>query len=141
MTPGPVAAVVTGLLAGVAAALLIRPWTGLLVGGVVIVVVLVPRLRWLLSLFPALAVLFCGAFVVWSQTKNDWRTDINWPTHFWQLRTLGWLAVLALASDALIGLVRRAEPGEQPPLDDDSLAPRPDDDPAAPPSDDVPVAP
>jgi hypothetical protein len=111
VTPGPVATVVTGLLAGVAAALLIRPWTGLIVGGAVIVVLLVPRLRWMLSLFPALAVLACGAFVVWSQTENDWRTDINWPTHFWQLRTLGWLAVLALSADALVGLVRRAEPG------------------------------
>ena len=110
--PGPVAVVVTGVLSGVAAAVLIRPWCGLFVGGLVVLVLVVPRLRWVLSLFPVAAVLVIGVAVVAGQTKNNWATDINWPTHFWQLRTLGWLAVVTLAADVVVGLVRRAEPTE-----------------------------
>ncbi len=129
--PGVAAIGVTGVLSGAAAAVLIRPWCGLLVGGLVVLVLVVPRLRWLLSLFPAAAVIVIGVVVVAGQRMNNWQTDIYWPTHFWQLRTLGWLAVVMLAADVVVGLVRRAEPvhGEPRPGQDE---PQPDSSESAP---------
>lgn len=135
-TPGRVAIVATGLAAGIAAAVLIRPWCGLLVGGLVVLVLIQPRLRWLVSLFPVLAVLLLGIAVVANQSEHSWPTDINWPTHFWALRTLGWLAVVTLAADALIGLVRGAEPvGRHAPLEPPGPATDDDDAGSSPPGD------
>ena len=30
----------------------------------------------------------------------------EWPTFFWQVRTLGWIAIVFLAGDALVEIVR-----------------------------------
>jgi hypothetical protein len=109
---------VTGVLMGIAAAALVRPWCGLLVGGLVVLALVRPRWRWLLSLFPAAALVVCGLYVASNQIREDWVTDINWPTRFWRLRTLGWLAMVTLVADAVVGLVRRAEPTGAEPVSD-----------------------
>lgn len=102
----PVVAV-GALLAAVMAGALVRPWAGLLVGAVVAVVLVRPKLRWALALFPAYALMLCGVFVMAKQVHGNWPPVFEWPTRFWQVRTLGWLAIVFLAADALVELLRR----------------------------------
>lgn len=109
-TPGLVRIAVTAVLTGLAAAALIQPWCGLLVGGLVALVLVRPRLRFLLTFFPAIAVAGFGFYIAWNQFDQGWTADILWPARYWRLRTLGWLALALLGADAIVGLVRRAEP-------------------------------
>ncbi|HZJ25727.1 MAG TPA: hypothetical protein VFF40_01715, partial [Acidimicrobiia bacterium] len=111
---------VTAALTGIAAAALIQPWCGLVVGGLVALVAIRPRWRFVLTVFPVLALVGISLYMIESQIDRRWLTDIGWPGHFWRLRTLGWLALAFLAADVIVGLVRDAEPvggGDEPPTE------------------------
>jgi hypothetical protein len=101
--------VLTTLFAGLAAAAVVRPWCGLLVGAAVLLVLLRPRWRAVLSLFPFLALGLCGLYVAVVQFRSRYPVGLEWPGAFWRARTLGWLAIVFLAADVLVGLARRGE--------------------------------
>jgi hypothetical protein len=63
--------------------------------------------------------MLCGLFVAWAQFRHDYPPQFEWPTGFWRIRNIGWLAILLLAADAVVGLVRKAEP----PPDEEPVTP------------------
>ena len=110
--------VLTTLAAGLAASAIVRPWCGLLVAPAVLLVLLRPRWRAVLSLFPFLALGLIGLYVAFVQFRSHYPVGLEWPGGFWRARTLGWLAIIFLAADVLVGLARR---GENQPDDEDAL--------------------
>jgi hypothetical protein len=100
----------------VAAALgggLVRPWCAVLTGGVTLLVLLKPRWRAVLSLFPFLALGLCGLYAAASQFHYQVPSIFEWPTQLWRVRTLGWLAVVFFACDAIVEIVSRHAAREQ----------------------------
>ncbi len=106
--------VLTTLFAGFAASAIVRPWCGLLVGPLVLLVLLRPRWRAVLSLFPFLALGLCGLYVAVVQFRSHYPVGLEWPGGFWRARTLGWLAIVFLAADVIVGLARRGESQQDP---------------------------
>jgi hypothetical protein len=104
--PGVAGAVLATLLATAVGAVVVTPWVGLLVGAAVLLVLLAPRWRGVLSLVPAIALAGCGAFIAAKQLRSHLPATFEWPTFFWQVRTLGWIAIVFLAGDALVEIVR-----------------------------------
>lgn len=111
----------------VAAALgggLVRPWCAVLTGGVTLFVLLKPRWRAVLSLFPFLALGLCGLYAAASQFHYAVPAIFEWPTQLWRVRTLGWLAVVFFACDAIVEIVsRHAAREQQPPAVPDTAPP------------------
>jgi hypothetical protein len=128
----PSAAVIalTTIVAGLVSAAVVRPWTGLLVAGVVLLVLLRPRWRAVLSLFPVVALGLCGLYIAYVQYRSRYPVGLEWPGAFWRARTLGWLSIIFLSADVLVGLARRGE-GQ---ADDDEGATGRDDRPATDPT-------
>jgi arabinofuranan 3-O-arabinosyltransferase len=116
--------VLTTLFAGFAAAAIVRPWCGLLVAPAVLLVMLRPRWRAVLSLFPFLALGLIGLYVAFVQFRSHYPVGLEWPGGFWRARTLGWLAIIFLAADVLVGLARH---GENQPDPEDNEPPEPED--------------
>jgi arabinofuranan 3-O-arabinosyltransferase len=113
--PSTAVIALTTIAAGALAALAVRPWCGLLVGGAVLLVLLRPRWRAVVSLFPFVALGLCGLYVAVVQFRSRYPVGLEWPGAFWRARTLGWLAIIFLAADVLISLARKSDtdpPGE-----------------------------
>jgi hypothetical protein len=104
--PGWFGITIATLLALVAASIFVTPWVGVLFAASVLLVFLRPRWRPLLSLLPAFALAGCGAYIAVKQWHVRFPANFEWPTFFWQVRTLGWIAIVFLAGDALIEIVR-----------------------------------
>jgi hypothetical protein len=104
--PGVVGIVLTTVIALAVGAAVVTPWVGLLVGAAVLLVLLAPRWRGLLSLVPTIALAGCGAYIAAKQYRTNLPATFEWPTFFWQVRTLGWIAIVFLAADALVEIVR-----------------------------------
>jgi hypothetical protein len=123
--PSTAVIVLTTLFAGFAASAIVRPWCGLVVGPLVLLVLLRPRWRFVLSLFPFLALGLCGLYVAVVQFRSHYPVGLEWPGAFWRARTLGWLAIVFLAADVIVGLARRGESQPDPdpdPAHDSDLA-------------------
>ena len=71
-----------------------------------LVVLVRPRWRAVLSLLPAIALAGCGAYIAAKQFHARLPATFEWPTFFWQVRTLGWISIVFLAGDALVEIVR-----------------------------------
>lgn len=112
---GPLGAVVAVAIALVGGAVIVAPWVGVALAAVVLLVLLRPRERRLLALFPPFAIAFCGAYIAVKQWYGRLPPTFEWPTFFWQVRTLGWLAVVVLAADGLVELVTRRARAPDPP--------------------------
>lgn len=97
------------LAAGFAGAVVVAPWVGIVVGVLVLVVLARPGARWLLSLTPPLILAAAGLYIALKQFSNQFPPVFEWPTLFPRARTLGWLAVVLLAADALVELLRDRE--------------------------------
>ncbi len=97
-----VAPVVTGLLAG----LVVAPWVGVLIAVVVFALVERPRLRPLVMGVPAALLALSGAYIVIQQHRYHYPPVFEWPTLFPHARTLAWVAVLLLAADAIVEILR-----------------------------------
>ena len=96
------APLVTGLLA----ALVVAPWVGALTALVVFGLVARPRVRpWILAV-PALLLALCGLYIVIQQARYRYPPVFEWPTVFPHARTLAWIAVLLLAADAIVEILR-----------------------------------
>jgi hypothetical protein len=78
-------------------------------------VLLKPRWRAVLSLFPFLALGLCGLYAAASQFHYAVPAIFEWPTQLWRVRTLGWLAVVFFACDAIVEIVSRHAAREQQP--------------------------
>ncbi len=101
------------VMALAAGAVFVTPWVGALLGAAVLLVMLRPRWRGVLSLVPAVALAGCGAFIAAKQWYARLPATFEWPTFFWQVRTLGWIAIIFLAGDALVEIVRTRSTGRR----------------------------
>ncbi len=104
--PGGVGITLTTLIALIVGGVFVAPWVGVVFAIVVLLVLLRPRWRVLLSLLPALMLAACGAYIAAKQWHARFPPTFEWPTFFSRVRTLGWLSVLFLAGDALVEIVR-----------------------------------
>jgi hypothetical protein len=97
------------VVAGVAAvaALLLRPWAGLVVSALAALALLVRRGRAALALGAVALVGMAGAFVVVKQARNGYPPDFGWPTFFETAHVLAWLAIFLLLTDVVVAWARR----------------------------------
>jgi hypothetical protein len=95
------------------AALVVAPWVGVLVAAATFVLTAQARLRAAVLALPAALVAFSGSYIVFQQINHRYPAVFEWPTLFPVARTLAWLAVVLLAADAIIEIVRRAMPRRQ----------------------------
>jgi hypothetical protein len=100
-----IAPVVCGLLG----ALVVAPWVGVLVAVVVFAMVERPRLRPFVMLVPAVLLAGCALYIVVQQYRYRYPPVFEWPTLFPRARTLAWIAVMLLAADAVVDIIRSRE--------------------------------
>jgi hypothetical protein len=112
--PSVRAAVITIALATLGAGLLVEPLVGLLVGALVAFALLRPRARVLLAIGAPAALALAGLYIAVQQYRYDYPAVFEWPTYFDRVQTLGWLAVVLLAADALVEIVRTRRPDRRP---------------------------
>ena len=93
------AVITSGLFAAVAVA----PWVGLLTAVLVFAAACNRLARIALRLSPAAAMAGCGAFIAAKQMHGKYPATFEWPTFFGAIRTLGWMVIVFLAADALLG--------------------------------------
>lgn len=105
--PGWLGTTVTTLVALIAGSVIVAPRIGVVFAIVVLLVLRRPRLRVLLSLAPVVFLAGCAAYIVAKQFHTEVPPTFEWPTFFWQVRTLGWMSILFLAGDALVDIARR----------------------------------
>jgi hypothetical protein len=94
------------LLTGVLGALVVAPWVGVLVAAVTFAVIARPRLRPWVMLAPAALLAVCALYIVVEQHRYGYPSVFEWPTVFPHARTLAWLAVVLLAADAVVEVLR-----------------------------------
>ncbi len=104
------AAMLGALVAAVAGITLSRWWVGLVLGALVLLVLLRPALRAVLTLGACVAVAAVGLYVVVQQYRYRYPYEFFWVEHFDAVTNVAWLAVLLLAADACIELVRGRVP-------------------------------
>jgi hypothetical protein len=102
------------LAVGVFAGAVLQPWAAPILAAATLAALWWPRARALLRLFPALAIALCGLYILVQQYRHHFAPRFEWPTFFGRVNQLAWLAVLALAADAIIEIVlerrRRSRP-------------------------------
>jgi hypothetical protein len=106
--PAGVVVALTTLLAFGLGAFLVTAWVGIVLGVLVLVVLVRPRWRFVLSLLPAVVLAGVGTYIAAKQWYTELPPTFEWPTFFWQVRTAGWVAILLLAGDALVEIARGA---------------------------------
>jgi hypothetical protein len=94
------------VLCGLLGALVVAPWVGVLTAIVVFAMIERPRLRPLVMLVPAALLAICALYIVVQQYRYRYPPVFEWPTLFPRARTLAWIAVVLLAADAVVDVVR-----------------------------------
>ncbi len=100
--------VVAGLtagLVGVLGAIVVRPVIGVVLGVAVLGALRDRRIRRVLDLVPVGAIVLAGGYIAYRQARYELPPIFEWPTLFPRARTLGWIAIVVLGANALIGLV------------------------------------
>ena len=113
---GRAATIASAIIAGVAGAVLVRWWVGVVAAAAVLVMSLRPRLRVVLALGAPIALAVAALYVIVQQYRYDYAPDFFWLVHFDRVQDLAWLAVILVACDALVEIVRlrsRAQAGRQ----------------------------
>ena len=102
--------------AGLAAAFVSRWWIGVIVAACVLATLSRLRLRFLLTLGAPACLAVTALYVIVQQHRYRYPYDFFWVEHFSAVQNLAWLAVLLLAADAFVELVRtrRREVGAEP---------------------------
>ena len=95
------------VLAGLACALIVAPWVGLLVAALLAAIQWRPRLRVILVVAPAVLLVLVTAYVVYLQHHFQFPPVFEWPTLFPLARPLGWLAVVFLGVDVALEYVQK----------------------------------
>ncbi len=107
VSPASVRSMVLGaLVSGAGAGLIVAPWVGLLVAASVAAVLRFPRARVVLAVLPSLLLGLVGVYMAYRQVRDRLPPVFEWPTLFPRARTLGWLAIVLLAADAVVEVVR-----------------------------------
>jgi hypothetical protein len=108
------------LVCGLLAALVVAPWVGLLVAGVVALVIAQPRWRAVVLLVPAALLALCALYLMVEQFRYRYPSVFEWPTVFPHARTPAWIAVVLLAADAVTEILRSrgAAAAAEPSIDD-----------------------
>ncbi len=83
-----------------------RWWIGLIAGALVAAVALRPRLRPLLTFAAPAALAFVTLYLMYNQYRHRWVSDLAWPARYTRLSQLAWLAIVLLAADAVVEIVR-----------------------------------
>ena len=96
------------IVSGGFAAVAVAPWVGLLTAVLVTVGAFNRVARIALRLAPAFALAGCGAYIAAKQIHGEFPATFEWPTFFGSIRTLGWMVIVLLLADALLG-TRRTE--------------------------------
>ncbi|MGZ6954727.1 MAG: alpha-(1-_3)-arabinofuranosyltransferase domain-containing protein [Acidimicrobiia bacterium] len=102
-SPWPTA-VPAALAAGVFGAVAVSPPIGLVTVAVVLLAARWRPARIGLRLAPPIALAGCGAFIAAKQIYAKFPPTFEWPTFFSEIRTLGWLVVVFLVADAILGM-------------------------------------
>jgi arabinofuranan 3-O-arabinosyltransferase len=110
--PRPLAIVGGAIAVGVVGAVVSRWWVGLIAAALVVLVALVPRARFVVSLGAPLALAAAALYVIVQQYRYDYVADLDWPGRFTSVNDLAWLAVVLLLTDVVIEVLRRSA-GEQ----------------------------
>jgi hypothetical protein len=97
----------TTIGAGLLAALLVGPVVGVVTALLTALLVWRPRMRAIVMLVPGALLALCGAYILFGQIRYRYPSVFEWPTVFPRARTIAWIAVMLLAADALVELVRR----------------------------------
>ncbi|MGZ8766500.1 MAG: hypothetical protein ACXW2C_12500, partial [Acidimicrobiia bacterium] len=105
--PGPAVIVGVPVVAGLIAGVFVQPWAAPILAVATCAALWWPRARALLRLFPAAAIALCGLYILVQQHRHRFAPRFEWPTFFGRVNQLAWLAVVALAADALIEMVVR----------------------------------
>ena len=100
--------VITGALAGLIAAAIASPLAGLCVGGATIVVLLVPRLRFLLGIAAVGCVAAAAGYVVLHQHHFHIPDNGSWPHSFGVAGEWAWAGVVFLGADGAVDVALRA---------------------------------
>jgi hypothetical protein len=92
----------------------VTPWVGVVAGLAAWALTAKARLRAIVLIVPAMLLLLVGVYIVVQQHRYSYPSVFEWPTLFPHSRTPAWIAVLLLATDAVIDIVRRrtAKPPE-----------------------------
>jgi arabinofuranan 3-O-arabinosyltransferase len=106
VTPSRRAVISTTGAITVAGALVVTPWVGLVAGAATLAVLVRPRLRWLLAVGAPAALAVAGGYVFIQQWRYMYPAVFEWPTFFDGVHVVGWLAVVLLAADAVVEVVR-----------------------------------
>ena len=101
------ATVVTSVAVAVVAGAVSRWWVGLVVGALTAAALLRPRLRAILTIGAPLCVALTAAYVIVEQYRYRYPYEFFWVNHFANAVNIAWFAVLLLAADAAVELVRR----------------------------------
>jgi arabinofuranan 3-O-arabinosyltransferase len=96
------APVLAGLLAGIAVA----PWVGILVAVLTALIAWRRDLRPYVLLAPPVALLACGVYMSVEQKRLNFPPVFEWPTLFPRARTFAWIAVMIIAADMIVELLR-----------------------------------
>jgi hypothetical protein len=96
------------LASGLLAALVVTPWVGVLVGAGAFALTARARTRAAVLALPAGLISLAGVYIVAQQVQHQYPSVFEWPTLFPAARTLAWVAVVLLAADAIVEIVRRA---------------------------------
>jgi hypothetical protein len=112
----PSAAMLVGVpvLAGALAGVFVQPWAAPILAAATYAALRWPPARALLRVFPAVAVGLSGFYILVQQYRHHFAPKFEWPTFFGRVNQLAWLAVVALAADAIIETVmERRRRGER----------------------------
>ena len=101
-------AVVTAVVAGFVAAAIAAPRAGLGVGLATLVVLLVPRLRFLLGVAAVACVVAAAAYVVVHQQQLQVPDNGAWPQSFGTASQWAWAGIVFLGADGAVDVVLRA---------------------------------
>ncbi len=103
-----VVAVVAAVVAAGVAAAITSPVAGLAVGGATLVVLLVPRLRFLLAIAAVGCVATAGLYVAVHQSQITMPDNGAWPQSFGAASDWAWAGVVFLGADGIVDAVLRA---------------------------------
>ena len=95
------------VVAGLGAALVAGVPTGVVVAAAVLAALTRPSARFLLTSGSVAAIVLAAMYTAGQQLRYHYIAQFEWPTRFHAAHTLAWLAVLLLAGDALVDVVRR----------------------------------
>ncbi len=97
------------IVSGGFAAVAVAPWVGLLTAVLITAAAFNRIARIALRLAPAVALAGCGAYIAAKQIHAEFPATFEWPTFFGAIRTLGWMVIVFLLADALLGTRRRPD--------------------------------